>query len=240
MMSVASMVLAVLLAGCTAGVVYLVFRLKLRAAAAEAMMLRDRIATIEADLSATRQEGNGWREKAELEREARATAEASASRVNGLEAALAQHLAELVTLTAARSALKEQAERVPGLESQIHDLNRQLVALSAAVSGFETKLAEQEQAHREKVDALTAIRGEIEKDLKNIAADSLRANQASFLELANEVLDKHKEGAAADLDARRQAVEALVTPVREALQACQTNLVELEKNSGPNLRRALR
>jgi DNA recombination protein RmuC len=190
-MTAASLALAVLLAGCAAGVVYLVFHLKLRAAS-------DRIATTAGDLSATRQERNTWRDKAEAEREARATAEASASRVSGLEAELTQLRAEFVTLTASRSAL-------------------------------ETKLAEQEQAHHEKVEALTAIRGEIEKDLKNIAADSLRANQASFLELANEVFDKHKEGASADLEARRQAVEALVIPVRDALQACQTNLAELEK-----------
>jgi DNA recombination protein RmuC len=200
----------------------------MRASAAEAGLLREQIVKTDADLAAARQEGNAWRVKAEAEREARATAEASASRISGLEAELAQLRDELVTLTGARGALQEKAERVPGLESQIEGLNSRIVALSTAASRLETKLAEQEQAHLEKVEALTTIRGEIEKDLKNITSDSLRANQASFLQLANEVFDKHKEGAAADLDARQKAVEALVSPVREALQACHTNLTELE------------
>lgn len=93
----------------------------------------------------------------------------------------------------------------------------------------ETRLSEQDRGHRDKIDALTAIRGEIEKDLKNIATDSLRANQTAFLELANQVLEQHKEGAAADLDARKQAVEALVSPIRETLQAYQLNLGELAR-----------
>lgn len=63
--------------------------MKLRAASVEAVVLRDRVATTEANFSAARQEGNAWRDKAETEREARAAAEASASRVGNLEAELA-------------------------------------------------------------------------------------------------------------------------------------------------------
>jgi len=70
-------------------------------------------------------------------------------------------------------------------------------SLARAVA--ETKLTEQEHGSRERLDALTAIRGGIEKDLKNIAADSLRENQSAFLQLANEVFDKHKQGASAEL-----------------------------------------
>ncbi len=93
-------------------------------------------------------------------------------------------------------------------------------SLARAVA--ETKLIEQDQGHREKIEALTAIRGGIEKDLKNIAADSLRENQSAFLQLANEVFDKHKQGASTELN-------ALVSPIHETLQAYQLNLTEIEK-----------
>ena len=83
-------------------------------------------------------------------------------------------------------------------------------------------MIEQDQGHREKIEALTAIRGGIEKDLKNIAADSLRENQSAFLQLANEVFDKHKQGASTELN-------ALVSPIHETLQAYQLNLTEIEK-----------
>jgi hypothetical protein len=164
-MTVAFLALEGLLAaGFAAVVVYLVFQVKLRVAS-------DRIAGTEAYLVAARQEANTWREKAWAEREARATAEASASRLSGLEAELAQLRIEFATLVALRSAFKEQAERVPGLEGQIQDL-------SATVSGLEAKLAEQERAHLENVAALTAVCGENEEDLNNITTDSLRVNQS--------------------------------------------------------------
>ena len=42
------------------------------------------------------------------------------------------------------------------------------------------------------------VRGEIEKDFKALAADALRANQGTFVELASAVFEKHKAGADAD------------------------------------------
>src|SRR3984893_2997075 len=76
---------------------------------------------------------------------------------------------------------------------------------------------------------LTEVRGEIEKDLKNITADALRSNQGTFLQLANEVFEKHKAGAEAQLEARQKAVQALVTPLQETLQSYKQQVDEMEK-----------
>jgi DNA recombination protein RmuC len=181
----------------TAGVAWLFAAGKLRGAAAQATLLRDSLSKTEMDLAAARHEANFWRTQAENDGRARVAAEASASRVGGLE-------------------------------TDCDELRKRLTESAATVARLEAKLAEQEQGHREKIEALAAIRGEIERDLKNIANDSLRANQTTFLELANQVLDKHKESAAADLDARKLAVEALVSPIQDAIRACQTNLAELK------------
>jgi len=185
-MEILSLSLIVVAVGGVAGASWLVAAAKLRAAAAEAKLLRDHISKTEADLAAARHEANFWRTQGENEGRARAAAEATASRVSGLEA-------------------------------DCDELRKQLTDSTAAVSRLEARLTEQEQRHHEKIEALTAIRGEIEKDFKNIANDSLRANQTTFLELANQILDKHKESAAADLDARKTAMEALVTPIQGAL-----------------------
>jgi DNA recombination protein RmuC len=129
----------------------------------------------------------------------------------------------------ARAAAEAIASRVSGLNADCDELRNQLLASATAAATLQSKLTEQEQGHLAKIAALTAVRGEIEKDLKNIANDSLRANQTTFLELANEVLGKHREGAEADLDARKIAVEALISPIRAALHDCQTNLAELKE-----------
>ena len=98
-----------------------------------------------------------------------------------------------------------------------------------AHAALAARLREQSQGHAEKLALLAQVRGEIEKDLKSIAADALRANQGSFVELANEILEKHKLGAEADLAARQKAVETLVTPLRETLQGYKIQVDELER-----------
>ena len=91
--------------------------------------------------------------------------------------------------------MQTEAERVPDLEGRVTALTGEVTGLTAANAQLQTQLYEQAQAHAEKVAVLTEVRGEIEKDLKNITADAMRANQGTFLQLANEVFDKHKAGA---------------------------------------------
>jgi DNA recombination protein RmuC len=98
-----------------------------------------------------------------------------------------------------------------------------------ARAALDARLHEQAQGHADKLTLLAQVRGEIEKDLKNIAADALRANQGSLVELANEVLEKHRQGADADLAARQRAVEAVVGPLRETLHGYKTQVEELER-----------
>jgi DNA recombination protein RmuC len=125
--------------------------------------------------------------------------------------------------------LEAEASRAAGLEPELHRVRTQLAAAVAEQAALQAQMREQAQAHTEKLGLLAQVRGEIEKDLRNIATDALRANQGSFVELANEVLGKHKVGADADLAARQLAVEAIVAPLRETLQGYKTQVEELER-----------
>lgn len=122
----------------------------------------------------------------------------------------------------ARAAAEASAARIGGLEREHEALRAELMTASTALAGYQAKFAEQEESHREKMAAVASIRDDIEKSLKTIASESLRGSQATFLELANEVFDKHKSGASAELT-------ALVLPIRETLRAYQTDLGNLER-----------
>src|SRR5262245_41123519 len=106
---------------------------------------------------------------------------------------------------------------------------QQFQAEQVVRAALDARLREQSQGHAEKLGLLAQVRGEIEKDLKGIAADALSASQGSFVALANEVLEKHKLSADADLAARQQAVEATVGPLRETLQNYRAQVEELER-----------
>jgi predicted nucleic acid-binding Zn-ribbon protein len=164
------------------------------------------------ELDRARADVESWRTKHHTEQLDRARFETEAQRVVGLEIKLQDARTRLEAIASERAALQPSADRLPLLEERIAALSDELTELRSANAGLQAQMREQAQAHSEKIAALTEVRGEIEKDLKNIATDALRANQGAFLELANEAFEKHKTGASADLEARQKAVEALVDP----------------------------
>jgi DNA recombination protein RmuC len=109
-----------------------------------------------------------------------------------------------------RARFETEALRVPGVEGELQQARTRIETLGNDKSALQTQLQEQAQSHQEKIAMLTEVRGEIEKDLRNITADALRSNQGTFLQLANEVFERHKSGAEAQLEARQKAVQTLV------------------------------
>ena len=59
---------------------------------------------------------------------------------------------------------------------------------------------------------------------------SLQANSDTFLKLAEQNLGTQQEKAKRELSERENAVEALVKPIRDALEASQKQIAELEKS----------
>ena len=133
-------------------------------------------------------------------------------------------------LTVEKSRLEMTADRVPALEKDNAALTDQLLRLKTENAALSTRIAEQADAHREKVAALTEVRTGIESGLKAMAADVLQSSQGAFLELANETFQKHKATADATLAAREKAVADLVTPLTDTLQSYRAQIDQLEKS----------
>ena len=115
---------------------------------------------------------------------------------------------ETARLAAARDGERERAD------SALRDLATERAALAAAHARLEAV----ERAHKEKIDSLERVRGDIGKELKGLAQQALKDNQSSFLGLANEVFDKHRE-----------RVDGELKPIKTALTEWRKNLEEIEK-----------
>jgi DNA recombination protein RmuC len=187
-----------------------------------ALNLRGSLARVRADIE-------GWRARFQAEQLERAKSEAQASRTLSLERELHMARERLEALARDKSRLESIAERVPALEIRLSALGDENSLLRTTNATLATQLREQTQAHEEKLAALTDVKGGIEKDLKALAQETLRANQGTFLELANQVFEKHKVGAEGELEARQKAVEALVAPLQTTLQSFGQKVDELER-----------
>jgi len=137
---------------------------------------------------------------------------------------------ELADERIAHAGTRARGDRIAGLEEKLAAAESVVADLRAERSRLETRLVEQDRAQQEKLAVLTAIRGEIEKELKALADKALETNQTRFLEVANQMLTQHKQSTAVEHGQRREAIEALVKPMAETLSAYRKELGEIEKS----------
>ena len=150
----------------------------------------------------------------------------AAERDRALRAEAAQRnlLGELQDERVARATAETVATRVPLLEAE---LSATRAALSEAAARSAQVVAEQAaagRAHQEKLAELTSLRGEIEARMQALAAEALRGSQESFLALAGQAFERHKEAAAGLLEQKEQAIAALLAPIATTLEAYQRGL----------------
>jgi DNA recombination protein RmuC len=97
------------------------------------------------------------------------------------------------------------------------DLREALRVEQAARTQAETRLEAEQRAVAEQRGLLEQARGQLTETFKALSADTLRDTQSSFLTLADE-----------RLRSREQAIDALVGPLKDALQRVESQTQQLE------------
>ena len=102
-------------------------------------------------------------------------------------------------------------------------------ALQEKLESAELRLKNQETLQEEREAAFELANAKLTQAFAEISNRSLRANSDTFLQLAKQNLETHQEKAKSELGEREKAVEALVKPIRDALQASHKQISDLEK-----------
>ena len=158
----------------------------------------------------------------------------------GVAAALAGMLVGRI-LPAGRS--RELDERLAGRDREVATLlertqvlegeRAQLTARSEDLRVQAARLEEMREAerrvHAEKLALLDDARAKFEHTFEALAAEALRSNNQSFLELATPRLEALRTQAQGDLGRRQQAIEDLVKPLREALDRYEGEARRMEQ-----------
>src|ERR1700674_3630711 len=101
---------------------------------------------------------------------------------------------------------------------------------------LESALESERKTSNEKIDLLSKSSDRTAADLQNafkaLAADALKSNNSTFLQIAQETLKRFQSEAKGDLDARQRAVADLVTPVRESLSKVDAQIQQMEVARG--------
>ena len=102
-------------------------------------------------------------------------------------------------------------------------------ALLREITTAESNLMNQEALQAEREAAFELANLKLTQAFTNLSNQSLKSNSESFLRLAEQNLGTQQERAKRELSEREKAVEALVKPIRDSLEASQRQITELEK-----------
>src|SRR5215470_15845384 len=97
-------------------------------------------------------------------------------------------------------------------------------------AALESTLEHERQSATEKLELVTHATDELREAFQALAADALKSNNQSFLQLARASLEKFQSEAKGDLEARQKAVETLVAPIKESLNKVDNQIQQLEKD----------
>ena len=147
------------------------------------------------------------------ERETRARAETELQARLSAETARAEHEAER------RSALDQELARV---NEARNELDRKISAAEVQIRTAQERLEEQKEF-------ITSSRKEFEDTFKALSAAALEGSTKQFLELAEQRWKTSREEASADLEKRRQGIEAMLAPLKETLKNLDAKTAEIEK-----------
>ena len=101
--------------------------------------------------------------------------------------------------------------------------------LLGELADVEAKLRNQEAIQAEREAAFELANAKLTQAFADISNRSLRANSDTFLKLAEQNLETRQAKAESNFEKREKAVEELVKPIKDALQASHTQITELEK-----------
>lgn len=101
--------------------------------------------------------------------------------------------------------------------------------LQVELDAAQNRLKNQEDLEAERTAAFELANARLTKAFADLSNESLRSNSDTFLRLAQQNLETQQEKAKHALTEREKAVEALVKPIRDALEASHQQISNLEK-----------
>ncbi|WP_052050518.1 DNA recombination protein RmuC [Leptolyngbya sp. KIOST-1] len=144
---------------------------------------------------------------------------------------------ELRDEAARRATAEAQLSRLGELEKMLGDRASHLAQtqqenslLRAKLAELQTQLAHAHSATQEKVALLDQAQQRLAHTFQALSADALQRNNQSFLELAQATLSSFQTQAEGSLHLRQQAIDSLVSPLREALDKVDGKLQALERD----------
>lgn len=167
---------------------------------------KQRIDELNANLEQVNSEKNQYKDEIELANQRSAEANAQKEQIHELK-----HNLELKN--------RENQE----LQSQKNNLDKELASLK-------TQLQEEQKSTQKKLDLLRNTQQNLTDTFKALSADALDNNNQRFLEVAKATFENIYQSSQHTLEAKEQAIDNLVSPIKKSLEEFDKQMREIENN----------
>ena len=111
------------------------------------------------------------------------------------------------------------------LQSRIDEV----LSLRERLAALDARLMGQQKAETEKLALLEDAKVRLADSFKALSLEALKNNNRTFMELANQRLEKFQDNTRQEIELRKQAVERLVKPIKDSLEQVDRRIYEVEK-----------
>ena len=130
---------------------------------------------------------------------------------------------------AAESAVAELRAQIDVQRKSLDDLQSRIKTEGELRSGAEARLAETQTKLAEEKKLLDEARQELSNAFNALASEALKSNNQAFIELAKSTFETIQAQAKGDLETRQKAIEGVVSPLRDAVERYERQILEMEK-----------
>jgi len=133
-------------------------------------------------------------------------------------------------IKAAESTVTELRAQIADLRPKLDDLQQKLHSEGASRVEAETRLKEALTNQEERRKDFDEARQRLTDAFNALAGEALKNNNQAFVALAKSTFETIQAQAKGDLETRQKAIEGLVSPLRDAVERYEKEILEIEKS----------
>lgn len=136
---------------------------------------------------------------------------------------------DVLRLTRSLAEASARLERIDPLETALKEKDERVGELTRRCAKLETLIRQDRLEARDRSAWLQDAQNSLREAYRSLSADALKENNDTFIDLAQSVLRRFVDQSRSDLDARGQAVDHMIKPLKASLERYESQIQAMER-----------
>ena len=142
---------------------------------------------------------------------------------------IAQRRSSATRLSEIQAQRDSLSNELTDARTQVETYRLEIAALKDSLAAAKQQIAVATETHKNVQQQFEKAQQQLREAFKSLAGDTLKQSTEQFLHLAKKSFENEQKDAAAQLEQRKQAIEAMVKPIRESLGKYDASIKAVEE-----------